>query len=33
MFFGSGGRNHSNISQIARMDEKKIFPELDVYHF
>ena len=29
---GSGGRNESNSHQDARIDEKKIFHELDVHH-
>ena len=29
---GSGGRNESNSYQLARIREKKIFPELDVHH-
>ena len=29
---GSGGRNESNSNQLARIREKKIFPELDVHH-
>ena len=29
---GSGGRNESNSNQLARIGEKKIFPELDVHH-
>ena len=29
---GSGGRNESNGHQLARIGEKKIFHELDVYH-
>ena len=29
---GSGGRNESNSHQLARIDEKKIFDELDVHH-
>ena len=28
----SGGRNESNSHQLARIDEKKIFHELDVHH-
>ena len=28
----SGGRNESNSHQLARIDEKKIFHKLDVYH-
>ena len=31
-FLGSGGRNESNSNQLARIREKKIFPELDVHH-
>ena len=31
-FLGSGGRNESNSHQLARIDEKKIFHELDAYH-
>ena len=31
-FFGSGGRNEPNSNQLARIREKKIFPELDVHH-
>ena len=31
-FLGSGGRNESNIHPLARMDEKKVFHELDVHH-
>ena len=29
---GSGGRNESDIHQLARNGEKKIFHELDVQH-
>ena len=29
---GSGGRNESNSHPLARIDEKKIFYELDVHH-
>ena len=29
---GSGGRNESNSHQPARIDERKIFHELDVHH-
>ena len=29
---GSGGRNESNSHQLARIDEKKIFHELDPEH-
>ena len=29
---GSGGQNESNSHPLARMDEKKVFPELDVHH-
>ena len=32
MFFGAGGQNNSNSHQLARIDEKKIFHELDVHH-
>ena len=32
MFLGSGARNESNSHQLARIGEKKIFHELDVYH-
>ena len=32
MFLGSRGRNESNSNQLARIREKKIFPELDVHH-
>ena len=28
----SGGRNESNSHQLVRIDEKKIFYELDVHH-
>ena len=28
----SGGRNESNSHQLARIDEKKIFHELDLHH-
>ena len=31
-FLDSGGRNESNSHQLARIDEKKIFHELDVHH-
>ena len=31
-FVGSAGRNESNSNQLARIREKKIFPELDVHH-
>ena len=31
-FLGSGGRNESNSHQLARIDEKKIFHELEVHH-
>ena len=31
-FLGSEGRNESNRNQLARIREKKIFPELDVHH-
>ena len=31
-FLGSGGRNESKSHQPARIDEKKIFHKLDVYH-
>ena len=31
-FLGSAGRNESNSNQLARIREKKIFPELDVHH-
>ena len=30
--FGSRGRNESNRHQLARIDERKIFHELDVHH-
>ena len=29
---GSGGQNESNSHQLARIDERKIFHELDVHH-
>ena len=29
---GSGGRNESNSQKFARIDEKKIFDQLDVHH-
>ena len=29
---GSGGRNESNSQKLARIGEKKIFLQLDVYH-
>ena len=29
---GSGGRNESTSHQLARIDEKKIFHELDLHH-
>ena len=29
---GSGGRNESNSHPLARIDEKKIFHELDLHH-
>ena len=29
---GSGGRNESNSHPLARMDEKKVFHELNVHH-
>ena len=29
---GSGGLNESNSHQLARIDERKIFHELDVHH-
>ena len=29
---GSGGGNDSNSHQLARIDEKKIFHQLDVHH-
>ena len=29
---GSGGRNESNSHPLTRMDEKKVFHELDVHH-
>ena len=32
MFLGSGSRNESNIHQLARIREKKIFHELDVHN-
>ena len=32
MFMGSGGRDEPNSHQLARIDEKKIFHELDVHH-
>ena len=32
MFLGSGCQNESNSQQLARIGEKKIFYELDVYH-
>ena len=32
MFLGSGGRNEPNSHQLARIDENKIFHELDVHH-
>ena len=32
MFLDSGGRNESNSHQLARIDEKRIFHELDVHH-
>ena len=31
-FLGSGGRNDSNSHLLARIGEKKIFHELDVYY-
>ena len=31
-FLGSGAQNESNSQHLARIDEKKIFPELDVHH-
>ena len=31
-FLGSGGRNESNSHPLARIDEKKIFHELDIHH-
>ena len=32
VFLGSGGRNESNSHQLARIEEKRIFQELDVHH-
>ena len=32
MFMGSGGRNDPNSHKLARIDENKIFHELDVHH-
>ena len=32
MFLDSGGRNESNSHQLARIEEKRIFHELDVHH-
>ena len=32
MFLGSGSRNEPNSHQLARIDENKIFHELDVHH-
>ena len=32
VFLGSGGRNESNSHELAQIDEKKIFHELDVHH-
>ena len=32
MFLGSGGRNEPNSHKLARIDENKIFHELDVHH-
>ena len=32
MFLGSGGRNESSSNQLARIGEKKTFPELDEHH-
>ena len=32
MLFGSGSRNEPNSHQLARIDENKIFHELDVHH-
>ena len=32
MFLGSGGRDEPNSHQLARIDENKIFHELDVHH-
>ena len=32
MFLDSGGRNEPNSHQLARIDENKIFHELDVHH-
>ena len=32
LFLGSGCQNESNSDQVARIDEKKIFHELDVHH-
>ena len=31
-FLGSGGRSESNSHPLARIDEKKIFHELDVHN-
>ena len=31
-FLGSGGGNDSNSHQLARVDEKKIFHQLDVHN-
>ena len=31
-FLGSGGRNESNSHQLARIEEKRIFQELEVHH-
>ena len=32
MFLDSGGRNESNSHQLVRIEEKRIFHELDVHH-
>ena len=32
MFLDSGGRNESNSHQLALIEEKRIFHELDVHH-
>ena len=32
MFLDSRGRNESNSHQLARIEEKRIFHELDVHH-
>ena len=32
MFLGYGGRNESNIHELAAIGEKKIFHERDVHH-